>query len=358
MRTFICNFWEYIVIFSVILGIVSPFIHGIKKHKQQNQKEDKHTSNSLFNFIIGLCVVFTLSITAYYYQTSSKVLDVVGSSVSNAVQTLQETDFNIEILPIEYSMSDIIVEQRPNAGEYLSKGSTVYLYIEHLDSPDSSDKKDAKDKQTASGNAASNPDNLINETGSIETDTSLSTNDENKNPGLSIVAPPSTSTSASTTVQDPVLPNSNPEDIDLPEQNSSWNDVLVPGRYLYLKASYEDEGSLTYVDSEDVTHHISDPDISDIKTYKISLYADSSKAIGDDINITLESGAGVGLSETFYDGMSFEISAGTYVVELIGEPYTSGPYIENEDGSVTYGRQVFTETITVDHDGDYILNIE
>ena len=344
--------------FSVILGMVTPFIHSTKKQTQQNEKEDKHTSNTSFNFVIGLCMAVTLSITAYYYQTSSKVSDVVGSDVSNAVQTLQAADFNIEILPSEYNMSDIIAEQCPHAGEYLSKGSTVYLYVERFDSSDFSDKKGVVDKQTASGNITNNPEDLINEPDSTEIDTSSSSNEVNKSPVLTIVPTPSASTSISTPTQEPVSPSSNPEDIDLSGQNSNWNDILVPGRYFYIKTSYEDEGSLIYVDSDDMTHHISNPNIPDIKTYSISLYTDSSGADGADINITLESGAGIGLSETFFAGMSFEISAGTYVIELIGDPYTGAPYIENEDGSVTYGRQVFTETITVDHDGDYILNIE
>ena len=360
MRTFVCNFWEYILSFSVILGIVSTFIHGNKKRSQQNQKESKRSSNMLFTLTTVLCI-FTLCITSYCYQTSSKVSNVIGSEVSNAVQTLQEADFNIKIFPSKYNMSDIITEQHPDSGEYLSKGSTIYLYVDHSVS---SDKSDIMDVQTTSGHITSNSENLTDHTSFSNIDTSLPSNIENESPLLPIVSPPSVDTSVSNSIPEPELPpsidSSNPEDkdIDLSEQLPNWNDILVPGRYLYLKAYYEDTGSLTYVDSEHVTHHISDPVIPGLVTHNISLYADSSEVVGDDINITLESGAGIGLSETFYNGMSFEISAGTYVVELIGEPYTDGPFIENEDGTVTYGRQVFTEMITVDHDGDYTLNIE
>ena len=128
MRTFVCNFWEYILSFSVILGIVSTFIHGNKKRSQQNQKESKRSSNMLFTLTTVFCI-FTLCITSYCYQTSSKVSNVIGSEVSNAVQTLQEADFNIKIFPSKYNMSDIITEQHPDSGEYLSKGSTIYLYV-------------------------------------------------------------------------------------------------------------------------------------------------------------------------------------------------------------------------------------
>lgn len=350
MRTFICNFWGYIAIFSVILGMINVF--GSKKRDDQN--EYKYTGSKLFKNLGSFCIILILSITAYCHMTSSKVPNVVGCDVSNAVQTLQEDDLNMTLLPNDYNLSDKIVEQNPEAGVYLSKGSVVQLYVEHSETSDSSDKRERAYLE----NISNNTENFINETDSTPKDVFLSSNIVNKNQDNSLISPPITSTSASTSMQEHTSSNSNLGDINSSVQSSNDSDILVPDRYIFLKTSLEDEGSLIYVDSEDVTHHISDPDISDIKTYIISLYANNDKVIGADINITLQSGAGIGLAETFYDGISFEISAGTYVVELIGEPYTDSLYIENEDGSVTYGNYVFSEIITIDHDGDYNLNVK
>lgn len=363
MRTLVCNFWEIIVLVSVIMTVIG-FLKSLRK-----------TDNMSDVYVwLMVCGILGLGGVAFSFFTSTKVINVVGMEMSNAIQTLQEIDLKADIQPEGSMASDVIIEQSVMGGEYVAKGTVISLITSHTESGDSDINFEATDQKS------SNPPIKTD-----ENDEQLSNSpfpsDENKvsdTPASSPQVPasqPQKSDQEDSTVllpipsQNAIVPtwpifdnttNSNGDfpATPLPEEVNTPNPPLISGNYLYLKTSDVDLGTLMYIDSENIAHTIVDPDTSQFEILNVTLYIDADEALGLEASIHFENGAGFGLTNAFYNGMQMEVSAGTYLIEFVGEYVTDGPYIMEDDGSISYFRRACKVEVTFDHSGNYVLHLD
>lgn len=123
MRTFLCEFWNFISALSIIIT-VACFIFAFSPNKRSNRK----TQNKLVTLAI-ICVFICFG-SYYVYRASVIVNNVVGLPVELATQTLQENGMNVVIYPTIQSDETIVKSQEPKSNIYVSAGSTVTLFLE------------------------------------------------------------------------------------------------------------------------------------------------------------------------------------------------------------------------------------
>lgn len=358
MRTLVCNFWEVILLISVIITIIGSF--------KGKKTEDPFNVRIWLMFlgILGLIVV------AFFFFTSAKVINVVGMEMSNAIQTLQEIDLKVEIQPEESIASDIIIEQNIMGGEYVVKGTVILLTTSHAENRTTD--FGVNDQKAPNLPAKTDNEELTNSSSSSNMSTSSDTSTsspqipnqqlqipDQENSLSSPPIPPQDATVPTGPILDDITdPNELSPVTPWQEEVNTPNSPLMPGDYLYLKTSDVDLGTLMYIDSEDVAHTIVDPDISQFEVLNVTLYIDTDEALGLEASIHFENGAGFGLTDAFYNGMQMEVSAGTYLIRFVGEYVTDGPYAIEEDGSISYFRRTCEVEITFDHSGNYILHLD
>ena len=303
------------------------------------------------------------------------MINVVNLTVENAIQTLQESDIEVEILPKQYKIDTVIIKQSISPDEFIAIGSKVKLYTNYYQQCSNNDKVDNNNENnTLDKNFESQLDlnneisKTLEETESAEkneTKTKPSQSDKNSttsNDGNQLnnsslekqeeKTKPSQSDKNSITSNNNELNNSSSENnFDAPEL------PLIQGKFLYLKEEGDESPSFLYLDSESNTNQTSEPNLSQFKVLKVRLFSDNDIIEGTDFNISFESGSGFDVKQPFFNGIPLEISEGTYEVCFTGEYFTDGPYSEDEYGNRSYLRKRYKVKVNFDHDGDYILNI-
>lgn len=135
---------------------------------------------------------------------------------------------------------------------------------------------------------------------------------------------------------------------------------LTPGAggtysgFLYLRFPGESSGRGIYESSGEITSLLPDENAW-FDTVTVTLTPGDDRITGGLVDICLEDGSGFSLAESFQDGLTFEVSAGTYQMIIRGTEMTEGPYIVAEDGTASYVRETFFVTVTFDHSGTYII---
>lgn len=124
MRTFLCEFWAVISAFSVIIAVISFIFTPTPCEQLQDRFQNKRR---LLLVVISMAICFG----AYYVsRTSVRVPGVEGSSVSEARQTLQESElFAVVGSEIEEETAEV-KRQDPEVGSYAAVGSKVYLFLD------------------------------------------------------------------------------------------------------------------------------------------------------------------------------------------------------------------------------------
>lgn len=363
MRTIVCNFWEIIVLISVIMTVIWPL--------KSLRKTDNTSNTYIWLMIFG---ILGLSVVVFFFFTSAKVINVVGMEMSDAIQTLQEIDLKVDIQPEKSIASDVIIEQSIMGGEYVVKGTVISLTTSHTESEDTDINFEATDQKAPNSPVETDEDNEQLSNSSFSSDGNITSGTPVSSPQISAQQPQTPSQEdpavlSPTPPQDAAVPTwpildhvSDLNDVfpttPLPEEANTPSLPLISQKYLYVKTPDVDLGTLMYIDSEDVAYTIIDPDTSQFEVLNVTLYIDSDEALGLEASIHFENGAGFGLTNAFYNGMQMEVSAGTYLIEFVGEYVTDGPYIMEEDGSISYFRRVCEVEVTFDHSGNYILHLD
>ncbi len=117
MRSFVCNFWEVIVIVSTVAGIVSSIL-AVKSRKK-----------IVLRIIFAVVCATVLIVTGLVHLSSSKITNVVGLELRDAVSLLRQSDLYAVITPEGCEMSDIVSEQDPLPGTYVKTGSKIKLTV-------------------------------------------------------------------------------------------------------------------------------------------------------------------------------------------------------------------------------------
>ena len=132
MKAVFFDFWNYISVINVVLGILSAVV-GIKSFFNADggnspNSGDGSTGNVKKVVFIFLSVAFlAIAICAWRYHEGNRcVPSVVHTSVDNAQQTLKEYDLILDLAPgLKYDLAKEITSQYPAAGEIVKKGSKV-----------------------------------------------------------------------------------------------------------------------------------------------------------------------------------------------------------------------------------------
>lgn len=109
----IYEFWEVIAVASVICGIIFAFI-GKKRSKVG---------------IVGLMIMTALFVTSgISYLTCTMVPNVIGQSLQNAVQTLNDADLDFTIVKNKPFVADAeVTQQKLSAGEVVLKHTELVI---------------------------------------------------------------------------------------------------------------------------------------------------------------------------------------------------------------------------------------
>ena len=131
MKALIYDFWDYIMAFSVMIGIISAiidikcFINGDGNSSSGSDGNTGTVKKIIFSILSA--GFFALAIFAWLFQKQNTVVPpVTHMSMDNAQQTLIDNDLSMELAPgQEYILNKEITSQDPAAGEVVKKGSKV-----------------------------------------------------------------------------------------------------------------------------------------------------------------------------------------------------------------------------------------
>lgn len=351
MRSFICNFWEIIVIVSTIVSIASfasAFIHN--------------KSRAPF-YVCMACCILLVATTGYVYFQSAKIADVVGLELHDAIPLLRQSDLYAVIEPENFDMSYIISKQDPQPGTYVKKGSNIKLFTQTQNKNSLALPDDSLSPNTQNTNSSvqSSDQNLPQASGTTLNPDHTPTLNDNDQLGdfqtIDTTLPPSQNQGSP-----PYTANNIPDVEPYTTEASSDESLSISAstypistwkNYFYLKRPDDEYGYLFYVDHDDTTHVIEDPVLDGIDIIQVSLFVDDEKVIGRETTFCLDSGAGSDLTNAFYQGITFETSPGTYVLGFVGGEIHDGPYLVEDNGDISYFREYYESTITFECSGEY-----
>lgn len=311
VRTVVCNVLVFIYALAGLSGVLS-ILGLLRKPNGSGQQGDKEGRGYVLYALFAVVAIVGLLLATYYHVTSTKVANVVGFDLGNAIQTLQEADIYVEVRPDGASWNDAVIEQSVAAGVYVSRGSTITLITDHTD-------------------------DIAPDGGGDE-------------PGLP--EPPSLP-------DDGMEPSDNgaestePTDSSEPPESGQFSSSLSE-EYIYFKRDDVMVGSLGYLEPDGSFGYVNDPDLSEIQVLRITLFTDSDVGLGAAASISLRSGPGFAMTTAFYNGMSFDISPGTYNI-LFCSPEKADLFGEGQPIDPQYLSSV---EVTFDHSGDYTVHVE
>lgn len=293
----------------------------LRKPNGSGQQGDKEGRGYVLYTLFAVVAIVGLLLATYYHVTSTKVANVVGFDLGNAIQTLQEVDIYVEVRPDGASWNDAVIEQSIAAGVYVSRGSTITLITDHTDDV----APDGGGDEPGTPEPPSLPDNEM----------------EPSDNGVESTEPTDSSES--------------PEYPESPESPESGQFLSsLPEEYIYFKGDDVTVGSLGYLKPDGSFGYVDDPDLSEIQVLRITLFTDSDVGLGAAASISLRSGPGFAMTTAFYNGMSFDISPGTYNI-LFCSPEKADLFGGGQPIDPQYLSSV---EVTFDHSGDYTVHVE
>lgn len=114
--------------------------------------------------------------------------------------------------------------------------------------------------------------------------------------------------------------------------------------FVYVREPGEETGKACYIEDGMSTLSISYDTTDWFDIVSVTLDTEDTRILGARVLVCIESGAGPCLTQAFYDGMSFEVSVGTYLLQF--ETAAEDPNTLN----------LYSATVTFDHSGNYTID--